>query len=686
MNRKWVLCLLVLFFLVSCTDYPQVVTPGKEGGAQLQGTQSASVAPKEVRVNMKAFQWGFDPNEITVNKGDTVILEFEEVTFDRDTSFTAHSFLLGAPYNIHQVLEKGQTYTVEFEADTAGEFPFMCDTFCGEGHGTMNGKLVVKDSNKKVEGGKTVEIDMVAYQFGFDPPLIEVNEGDTVKINMVEVTSDLEPSFLLHTFAIGPPYDISHLLEAGKTYEFEFDAHTPGEFAFECGIFCGTDHATMKGQLVVHPQKEDEIILVANDFYDRGIINSTLNVMNPEEDLPSEPINWNVEDYMYLMGVIQTEFIGGAIRILDTKNMVSLGDVEKVGNRIHVMEFHPNKRWLYSISRDGFLSKIDLYSQKIVRQIRVGTDARGIALSENGKYVMVGNYVPNTAVIVNAETLRPEIVIEAFGVDPDGVAVRSRVANVFGVEYRELFAINLKEAGIVWMIDQHPPFKIVKEVRSGRVLHELNALTTDEALLAVTSQEDAAYDIIDMDTLEVIDRIPAPNTPHPGQGTTDFDHKLWYGNSVKEAKVTVIDTENLKLHGYVWPKDVDTAKGGGLFSTPITPNPEDVDYFLFDLLFGEHQGILYVVDRHMVAEGKLGDEPIVAQFSWEDFGYEKKGRLVHPEYTYRGEHIVIGGWDFNEIIVIDAKALPELKVVKTFDAVTPTGIFPAWRFDALYLG
>jgi cytochrome c oxidase subunit II len=88
----------------------------------------------EIKVTAKRFL--FDPNVITVKKGDHVRLLITAADHD-------HGFKLAA-FDIDQVIEKGQTATIEFTASKAGTFPFQCSHFCGMGHGKMKGKLVVQ--------------------------------------------------------------------------------------------------------------------------------------------------------------------------------------------------------------------------------------------------------------------------------------------------------------------------------------------------------------------------------------------------------------------------------------------------------------------------------------------------------------------------------------------------------------
>ncbi len=541
---------------------------------------------------------------------------------------------------------------------------------------------VTAEPEERAGGEKVVRIKMRVFQYGFDPNVIEVEEGTRVIIDIVEVTADKEPNFRYHTFTL-PEFGINQLLEVGKTYRIEFVADKVGEFTFECARYCGVGHAGMKGKLIVKPRGGGEVEKL--DLTNVEDIRKTLKVLVPEEELPGEPVKWRPEDYMYLMIVVQREYPGGALKVINTRTLEDLGNIEGVGLRVHVVEFnHVDRRWAYSISRDGLVSKIDLYTLQVVRQVKVGYDSRGLALSEDGRYLAVGNYDPPTLVILDAYTLEPLKVIKVHGVNLDGESVESRVAGL--VYARGYFVFSAKELGQVWVVEAKPPFRVVATLDAARILHEVNPITRDERYLAVTSQADNTILVLDLERMEIVARIPTPEIPHPGQSTLDYVYGLWYANSVKEAVITVIDARSLKLLGYIEPPGIDTSAGGGLFSTPIPPGAEDVKYIVFDVVFGPHQGTLILVDRELVAQGRLGEEPVAALITWKDLGFDKPGRIIHPEYTYDGRYLVVSAWDHNKVIVLDATALPEVKIVKVFDAVTPTGIFPAWRVETPWLG
>ncbi|MFD0698210.1 cupredoxin domain-containing protein [Paenibacillus sp. GCM10027628] len=96
------------------------------------GTSSKTAAgeTKEITIHAKNFE--FDQKEIRVNKGDTVKLTLENTQ-------GSHSVKIDG-YN--KEIQAGKTVT--FTADKTGEFKFICNVFCGQGHGEMTGKLIVQ--------------------------------------------------------------------------------------------------------------------------------------------------------------------------------------------------------------------------------------------------------------------------------------------------------------------------------------------------------------------------------------------------------------------------------------------------------------------------------------------------------------------------------------------------------------
>lgn len=92
--------------------------------------------------NVTAFQFGFNPNPIEVNRGDTVILRFR-ATFEKEPAFREHGFFLEV-YDLSVTLPKDQVVEVKFVAEKSGTFRFFCTIYCGVGHGGMAAQLIVR--------------------------------------------------------------------------------------------------------------------------------------------------------------------------------------------------------------------------------------------------------------------------------------------------------------------------------------------------------------------------------------------------------------------------------------------------------------------------------------------------------------------------------------------------------------
>jgi len=72
-----------------------------------------------VVVNMEAGSFYYNPNKITVKKGQTVRIEFKAKDMMHDINIDELD--VDGP-----IVEAGESATVEFVADTAGEFEYYC--------------------------------------------------------------------------------------------------------------------------------------------------------------------------------------------------------------------------------------------------------------------------------------------------------------------------------------------------------------------------------------------------------------------------------------------------------------------------------------------------------------------------------------------------------------------------------
>ncbi len=104
----------------------------------LQKCPAAEETPhkKAVVIKVEAFRYGYLPDPIKVKKGDKVKL----LITSRDVK---HGFYI-KEYGINSTVEKGKITEVNFLANKRGEFTIVCTVYCGSGHLSMKGKLVVE--------------------------------------------------------------------------------------------------------------------------------------------------------------------------------------------------------------------------------------------------------------------------------------------------------------------------------------------------------------------------------------------------------------------------------------------------------------------------------------------------------------------------------------------------------------
>jgi cytochrome c oxidase subunit 2 len=94
---------------------------------------SAAVNPKVIEISAKKFQ--FTPSEITLKKGEPVILRMTST--DR-----VHGFM-SKPFKIDTDIPPDKTTDVAITPETAGNFTIICDHYCGTGHSNMKMKVTV---------------------------------------------------------------------------------------------------------------------------------------------------------------------------------------------------------------------------------------------------------------------------------------------------------------------------------------------------------------------------------------------------------------------------------------------------------------------------------------------------------------------------------------------------------------
>ncbi|GLQ30892.1 nitrite reductase [Litoribrevibacter albus] len=323
-------------------------------------------------------------------------------------------------------------------------------------------------------------------------------------------------------------------------------------------------------------------------------------------------------------------------------------------------KYSPDGRFVYFASRDGWITKYDIYNLTVVAEVRAGVNTRNLAVSSDGKSVMVANYLPNNLVLLDSETLD---LIKVYPVE-NAEGKSSRVSAVYNAPPRNTFIAALKDLKEVWEIPYPSSDKSKsKEERAPKVrpiavndyLDDF-FFDPDYKLLIGASRDSAGGQVVDLDLGKVTSSIPLPGMPHLGSGITwDYQGKQVLATpNLKEGKVSVIDMKTWKVI-----KDIKT-EGPGFFMRSHEQSP----YAWVDVFFGPNKEAVHVIDKNTLEIVKtLRPAP---------------GKTAaHVEFNKDGSKLLLSIWDMDgEVIVYDANTLEE---EKRLPMVKPSGKYNVWN-------
>ncbi len=337
-------------------------------------------------------------------------------------------------------------------------------------------------------------------------------------------------------------------------------------------------------------------------------------------------------------------------------------------------KYSSDGRFVYFASRDGWITKFDMYRLEVVAEIRAGINTRNAAVSSDNRYVIVGNYLPHTLVILKASDLSLLKIIPVR----DGRANSSRVSAVYNAPPRSSFIAALKDIPEVWEIsyDDNPPAGFSGEwvhdyrkesgdvqksepfpVRRIKVDRHLDDFFFDQDYInLIGASRDGRGQVINLDVRRAVADLDLQGMPHLGSGITwrSGGTTVLATPNLKTGEVTIIDTENWKTI-----KRLKTL-GPGFFMRSHENSP----YAWVDVFFGPNRDAMHVIDKKTLEIVKtLRPEP---------------GKTAaHVEFDRSGRHALVSIWDKEgAIIVYDAQTLQE---VKRIPMVKPSGKYNVYN-------
>lgn len=110
-----------------------ILSVGLLTAASLSPMARAQQATQRFEITAKRF--AFTPGEITVKKGEPVVLVLRSADVNHGLRIR--------DFGVNVTVKAGSTVEVKFTPNKTGDFIGHCSVFCGSGHGSMEIKLHV---------------------------------------------------------------------------------------------------------------------------------------------------------------------------------------------------------------------------------------------------------------------------------------------------------------------------------------------------------------------------------------------------------------------------------------------------------------------------------------------------------------------------------------------------------------
>ncbi|MCE9662726.1 protein nirF [Halomonas sp. M5N1S17] len=355
------------------------------------------------------------------------------------------------------------------------------------------------------------------------------------------------------------------------------------------------------------------------------------------------------------LGVV-IERATGSVALVDTTEKTVLRHINGFGDLSHAsVKFTRDARHAFVFGRDGGLTRLDLLTGEIDGRIIQGGNSIGGAISQDGRFVAVGNYEPGGVKVFDVETMELVIDVPATYEKPDGTTDQAKVVGVVDVP-GNLFVFSLFEAGEIWTLDMstdEPELTKYRDVGSmpydalitpnGR--YYIAGLFGEDgmALLDLWQPENGVQRILP-DYGRGEERLPVYKMPHLEGWAMAGDQAFF--PAVGRNEVLVANTrdwsltERIEVHGqpiFVMSRP-DEQQVWVTFAHPLNDKVQVID-----------TRTLEVIETLSPGES-----------------------ILHKEFTPRGEHIWISARDSNQITVYDTRTF---EVLATLPAESPSGIF-----------
>ncbi|MDE2322296.1 MAG: c-type cytochrome [candidate division NC10 bacterium] len=406
------------------------------------------------------------------------------------------------------------------------------------------------------------------------------------------------------------------------------------------------------------------------------------NLIVPPDKRPTKPEHnrdWQNFFSVTLRDAGQVAIIDG-----DTKEIVN---IVKTGFAVHISRMSASGRYVYTIGRDGRATMIDLWMKvpDKVAEVKPCSDARSIDTSKykgklgdfTDKLAVIGCYWPPQFIVLDGATLEPLKVVSTRSMTYDTMEYHQepRVASIVASHFKPEWVINIKETGLIWLVDYSDLKNLrMTQIQGEKFLHDGGWDSTKRYFMVAANMANKVV-VIDVEKGKLEAIFESGIKPHPGRGANWIDPKFGPVNGTPhlgEGKVAVYGTDPAKHKEYAWKKvrEIKTLGGGGLF---IKTNPKSKWVWVDHALNGDPE-----IQKSVCVFEKEHPEKDTKCWKVSD-----KGRAVHFEYNKAGDEVWVSVWGRkdgkSEIVVYDDKTLKVKNRIDDPRIITPTGKFNVYN-------
>ncbi len=358
--------------------------------------------------------------------------------------------------------------------------------------------------------------------------------------------------------------------------------------------------------------------------------------------------------------VVVVEREHGSVLVIDASRHVLLGRVEGLGNLVHAtVKFSPDARYAYVLGREAVVSKIDLLALRVVRQVKAGAWSVGGAITADGRHLVLSNYAPGEARVLDAETLRTVHVIPAERRMPDGTVRQARVAGLVDAP-GNLIVFALIEADGVWVVDAgRPGFPVIRTFWDVGVEPYDALITPDGRYYLVGFLRSDWMGLLDLWRPDAMRRILAEQGRGPGSVPLwKVPHLKGWALAGDLAFLPALRREAALVYdARTWTPRGRVPLHGTALYTVARPDRRQV----WADLVGTNGDLIDVIDVETMAVIRtLAPGP----------------GATHPQFTPKGEAAYVSLMDADRVVVIDTRTF---ETIREFPARRPSGIFFAAR-------